>query len=64
MTGLDENANDDSAADTGAAFGEDDGEFNLFTTDRQLGRAADRRQDAGHAQREEGRWSTSPAACG
>ena len=36
-TGLDENANDDSSADTGAAFGEDDSEFNLFTTDRQLG---------------------------
>jgi VWFA-related protein len=36
-TGLDENANDDSTADTGAAFGEDDSEFNLFTTDRQLG---------------------------
>jgi VWFA-related protein len=30
-------ANDDSTADTGAAFGEDDSEFNLFTTDRQLG---------------------------
>ncbi len=29
--------NDESAADTGAAFGEDDAEFNLFTTDRQLG---------------------------
>ena len=27
---------DDSAADTGAAFGQDDGEFNIFTTDRQL----------------------------
>src|SRR5450759_3255489 len=36
-TGLDENANDESTADTGAAFGEDDSEFNLFTTDRQLG---------------------------
>ncbi len=29
-------ANDDSAADYGSAFGEDDSEFNLFTTDRQL----------------------------
>jgi len=29
-------ANDDSSADTGAAFGQDDSEFNLFTTDRQL----------------------------
>ena len=36
-TGLDESVNDDSSADTGAAFGEDDSEFNLFTTDRQLG---------------------------
>jgi VWFA-related protein len=36
-TGLDETVSDDSSADTGAAFGEDDSEFNLFTTDRQLG---------------------------
>jgi len=35
--GLDQGTNDDSTADTGAAFGEDDSEFNLFTTDRQLG---------------------------
>jgi VWFA-related protein len=35
--GLGETTNDDSTADTGAAFGEDDSEFNLFTTDRQLG---------------------------
>jgi VWFA-related protein len=34
--GLDENPNDDSSADTGAAFGQDDGEFNIFNTDRQL----------------------------
>ena len=34
--GLDENANDASAADTGAAFGQDDGEFNIFNTDRQV----------------------------
>jgi len=34
--GFDENANDESAADTGAAFGQDDAEFNLFNTDRQL----------------------------
>ncbi|HLH19982.1 MAG TPA: VWA domain-containing protein [Bryobacteraceae bacterium] len=34
--GLDENAADASAADTGAAFGQDDSEFNLFNTDRQL----------------------------
>jgi len=29
-------ADDDSAADTGAAFGQDSSEFNLFNTDRQL----------------------------
>ncbi len=34
--GLDELTADDSAADTGTAFGEDDSEFNLFNTDRQL----------------------------
>jgi VWFA-related protein len=34
--GFDENANDAAAADTGAAFGQDDSEFNLFNTDRQL----------------------------
>jgi VWFA-related protein len=34
--GFDENAADDSSADTGAAFGQDDSEFNIFTTDRQL----------------------------
>jgi VWFA-related protein len=33
--GLDEN-DTSTAADTGAAFGQDDGEFNLFNTDRQL----------------------------
>ena len=27
---------DDSTADTGAAFGQDDAEFNIFNTDRQL----------------------------
>jgi VWFA-related protein len=34
--GFDENANDAAAADTGAAFGQDDSEFNIFNTDRQL----------------------------
>lgn len=34
--GFDEAINDDSSADTGTAFGEDDSEFNLFNTDRQL----------------------------
>ena len=33
--GFDQVVADDSAADTGA-FGQDDSEFNLFTTDRQL----------------------------
>src|SRR5204863_5989665 len=32
----DENAGDASSADTGAAFGQDDGEFNIFNPDRQL----------------------------
>ncbi|MBV9504368.1 MAG: VWA domain-containing protein [Acidobacteriia bacterium] len=40
IVGEDENAgdltNDDSTADTGAAFGQDDSEFNIFNTDRQL----------------------------
>jgi VWFA-related protein len=34
--GNDENPNDSSSADNGAAFGQDDSEFNLFNTDRQL----------------------------
>jgi VWFA-related protein len=34
--GFDETSSDDSAADTGAAFGQDDAEFNIFNTDRQL----------------------------
>src|SRR5665213_1702036 len=34
--GFDEAANDESSADTGAAFGQDDSEFNIFNTDRQL----------------------------
>ena len=34
--GFDETVSDDSSADTGTAFGEDDSEFNLFNTDRQL----------------------------
>jgi VWFA-related protein len=40
IVGEDENtadtANDASSADTGAAFGQDDTEFNIFSTDRQL----------------------------
>ena len=34
--GFDENSNDDSSADAGTAFGQDDSEFNIFNTDRQL----------------------------
>jgi len=34
--GFDETTSDDSSADYGTAFGEDDSEFNLFNTDRQL----------------------------
>jgi VWFA-related protein len=34
--GFDETVNDASSADTGAAFGQDDSEFNIFNTDRQL----------------------------
>jgi VWFA-related protein len=34
--GLDENISDDSSSDTGAAFQQDDTEFNIFNTDRQL----------------------------
>jgi VWFA-related protein len=39
IVGEDEDAdttNDSSTADTGAAFGQDDSEFNIFNTDRQL----------------------------
>jgi VWFA-related protein len=34
--GFDQATNDDATADVGSAFGEDDAEFNIFTTDRQL----------------------------
>jgi VWFA-related protein len=34
--GLDEATNDASTSDTGAAFGQDDTEFNIFNTDRQM----------------------------
>ncbi len=34
--GFDEQISDDSASDTGAAFTQDDTEFNIFNTDRQL----------------------------
>jgi VWFA-related protein len=35
-SGFDNQNADDSTADTGAAFGQDDSEFNIFNTDRQL----------------------------
>jgi VWFA-related protein len=35
--GIEQDPDDDSAADTGAAFGQDASEFNIFTTDRQIG---------------------------
>lgn len=34
--GLDQSVSDASSSDTGAAFGQDDAEFNIFNTDRQL----------------------------
>jgi len=34
--GFDETVSDASSSDTGAAFGQDDSEFNIFNTDRQL----------------------------
>jgi VWFA-related protein len=34
--GMDYSTDDASSADTGAAFGQDDSEFNIFNTDRQL----------------------------
>lgn len=34
--GLDESTDDASSSDTGASFGQDDSEFNIFNTDRQL----------------------------
>src|SRR6185312_12399671 len=34
--GFDESGNDAGTPDTGAAFGQDDSEFNIFNTDRQL----------------------------
>ncbi|HMF76239.1 MAG TPA: VWA domain-containing protein, partial [Bryobacteraceae bacterium] len=34
--GFDESTSDASSSDTGAAFGQDDSEFNIFNTDRQL----------------------------
>lgn len=46
--GFDETAADQSAADTGAAFGQDDSEFNLFNTNRQLSALQTAAQMLGH----------------
>jgi VWFA-related protein len=46
--GNEEVANDDSSADTGAAFGQDDSEFNIFTTDRQLAALQTAAEALGH----------------
>jgi VWFA-related protein len=43
-----------SAADTGAAFGQDDGEFNLFNTDRQLAALQTAVQMLGHLNEKKG----------
>lgn len=43
-----ESADDSSSADTGAAFGQDDSEFNVFTTDRQLSALQTAAQMLGH----------------
>ena len=51
--GLDETASDASASDTGAAFGQDDANSIIFNTDRQIVGVADRRENAGRAEREE-----------
>jgi VWFA-related protein len=46
--GLDESGNDASAPDLGAAFGQDDSEFNIFNTDRQLAALQTAVQMLGH----------------
>ena len=46
---------DASSADTGAAFGQDDSEFNVFNTDRQLSALQTAVRDAGTGEREESR---------
>ena len=52
--GLDETVSDDSASDTGAAFQQDDTEFNIFNTDRQLSALETAVKMLGVAEREEG----------
>ena len=52
--GFDETVSDDSASDTGAAFQQDDTEFNIFNTDRQLSALETAVKMLGSLQREEG----------
>ena len=51
--GFGESSSDAGAADSGGQFGQDDSEFNIFTTDRQLSAIQNRVQDARRTQREE-----------
>jgi VWFA-related protein len=62
--GTGDSGDDTGSADTGAAFGQDDSEFNVFNTDRQLAALQTAVQDARAREREEGRSSTLPAASG
>lgn len=47
-SGLGESTDDASSPDTGAAFGQDDSEFNIFNTDRQLSALQTAAQMLGH----------------
>ena len=51
--GFDETTSDDSTPDTGAAFGQDDSEFNIFNTNRQLSALQTAAKMSGPAQRKE-----------
>ena len=51
--GMVETVDDASSADTGAAFGQDDSEFNVFNTDRQLSALQTAAKMLGQLQREE-----------
>ncbi|MGH9605908.1 MAG: VWA domain-containing protein [Terracidiphilus sp.] len=46
--GAEDTTDDASAADTGAAFGQDDAEFNVFNTDRQLSALQTAAEELGH----------------
>ena len=62
IVGEDENADTNNPADTGAAFGQDDSEFNIFNTDRQLSALQTAARMLGQLN-EKRRSSISPAAC-